>query len=145
MLQNLKGRATVLAAGAALATFFLSSCAIGSSNMDADRIRDVLSQRVAATLSSADSAVVPAASLTDFPWEQLCFQRGDNLLLKIRHQGGEVTVPLNYSDFFVDEAYVAGSLDGACLGFGDSLVVRRKYPNDVGPVEFQKITAERTP
>ena len=113
--------------------------------MDADRIRDVLSQRVAATLSSADSAVVPAASLTDFPWEQLCFQREDSLLLKIRHQGGEVSVSLDYSDFFVDEAHVAGSLDGACLGFGDSLVVRRKYPNDVGPVEFQKITAERAP
>ena len=109
------------------------------------RIADVLKQRVQAALQESDSAVVPANTLTEFPWQKLCFQRGEALRLTFHRDGVETVVELDYNEFFVDEGYVEGSLDGACLASGDRVVVRRKYPRDTGPFEFMKAPAAVTP
>lgn len=96
------------------------------------------SERVETLLAKQDSVVVPAARLTDFAFDSLCFERDDALLLKFRKPGSENVLSLPYEEFFVDEGHVAGSLEDSCLSPGDSLLIKRKYPGYTGPIEFQK-------
>lgn len=130
---------------ALLAALTLLACSETSPPMNESRHVDVLRERVESALRSADQAVVPAATLTDFPWQQMCFRRDDALLLTFRDGTAETVLTLDYDEFFVDEDYVAGSLDGECLAYTDTLLVRRKYPRDAGPVEFMKASAAVSP
>ncbi len=102
--------------------------------------RQQLSERVESLLSGQDSVVVQATKLVDFPFESVCFERDDSLLLKFRTSASasEDVLALPYEEFFVDEGHVAGSLEDACLAPVDPLLIKRKYPGYEGPFEFQK-------
>lgn len=96
------------------------------------------SRTVHSLLASRDSAVVDASALTDFDWESLCFSRDDALLLRFKTAASERTLSLPYTEFFVDEGFVAGSLEDECLKPNDRILIRKKYPGHEGPIEFQK-------
>lgn len=100
--------------------------------------QDALASKVDALLAGKDAAVVPAASLVDFTFDTLCFERHDTLLLKFRQGASEQVLSLPYEQFFVDEGYVANSLEDACVAPGDRILVKKKYPGYQGPIEFQK-------
>ncbi|PPT92740.1 hypothetical protein XthCFBP4691_02725 [Xanthomonas theicola] len=89
-------------------------------------------------LGGRDAVEVPASALTTFPWQRLCSERDDALLLKFTVDGDERVLSLPYEEFFVDEGHVDNSLEDACVGSGDRILVRKKYPGYSGPVEFQK-------
>lgn len=100
--------------------------------------KEQFAQHVATLLGGRDAVEVPASALTAFPWQRLCFERDDALLLKFTVDGDERVLSLPYEEFFVDEGHVQDSLEDACLGPGDRILVRKKYPGYTGPVEFQK-------
>ncbi|MBB3801312.1 hypothetical protein FHR47_001546 [Xanthomonas arboricola] len=82
--------------------------------------------------------MVEAGKLTDFSWKTLCFERDDSLLLKFDRDGETSLLLLPYDEFFVDEAHVANSLEDSCVTPADQILIKKKYPGDQGPVEFQK-------
>ncbi len=101
--------------------------------------KDAFARRIDALLAGKDSAVVEASALTDFGWRTLCFERDDTLLLRFQGtDAGDQVLSLPYEEFFVDEGFVAGSLEDACVAPGDRILVKKKYPGYQGPVEFQK-------
>lgn len=95
------------------------------------------SKRIDDLLGDQDSVTVQAGRLTDFPWQKLCFRRGDALNLEFEIDGTSRRVALPYEAFFVDEGHVPNSLEDACIPPSELIVVRRKYPGYSGPVEFQ--------
>lgn len=99
---------------------------------------ETFARNVEALLAGKDAAVVPASSLVDFAFDSLCFERHDTLLLKFREGASEQVLSLPYEQFFVDEGYVANSLEDACVAPGERILVKKKYPGYQGPVEFQK-------
>lgn len=100
-----------------------------------------LSTRVDELLGGQDSVTVQAGRLTDFPWQKLCFHRGDELNLEFDIDGASRRVAVPYEAFFVDEGHVPNSLENACIRPSELIVVRRKYPGSSGPVEFQSAQA----
>jgi hypothetical protein len=118
--------------------FFVFVLLAGCTMTKSTFTKQQLSERVEALLSKQDSVVVEAAKLTDFAFESVCFERDDSLLLKFKKAGSEDVLALPYEEFFVDEGYVAGSLEDTCLSSHDRLLIKRKYPGDAGPIEFQK-------
>ena len=103
--------------------------------------KEVLSQRVQGLLGGQDAVTVQAGRLTDFPWQTLCFRRDEVLRLEFQIDGASHRVALPYEAFFVDEGYVANSLENACVTPAELIVVRRKYQGYDGPVEFQSVPA----
>lgn len=122
---------------AALLILSLVSTA-GCTMADPSLSKEQFAQQVATLLGGRDAVEVPASALTTFAWQRLCFERDDALLLKFTVDGDERVLSLPYEEFFVDEGHVQDSLEDACLGPGDRIVVRKKYPGYTGPVEFQK-------
>ena len=100
-----------------------------------------LSTRVDELLDGQDSVTVQAGRLTDFPWQKLCFGRDDQLSLEFYIDGASRRVALPYEAFFVDEGHMPNSLENACIRPSELIVVRRKYPDYSGPVEFQSAEA----
>ncbi|MGV8959703.1 MAG: hypothetical protein ACOH1V_04885 [Stenotrophomonas sp.] len=100
--------------------------------------KEHLARKIETLLSGKDAVVVEAASLTDFPWTSLCFERDDQLLLRIDQSGSQSVLSLPYEEFFVDEAHVPHSLEDECVAPHDAILIKRKYPGYRGPVEFQK-------
>jgi hypothetical protein len=100
--------------------------------------RDAFARTVGALLAGRDSAVVESSSLTEFYWDSLCFERDNTLRLRFKGADGEQVLSLPYEEFFVDEGFVAGSLEDACVAPGDRILIRKKYPGYEGPIEFQK-------
>lgn len=100
--------------------------------------KDALARKIDALLAGKDSAVVEASALTDFAWDSLCFERDDTLLLRFKSGGNKQALSLPYQEFFVDEGFVAGSLEDECVAPGDRILIRKKYPGHEGPIEFQK-------
>lgn len=101
---------------------------------------DAFAAHVESLLDGHDSVEVTASSLTDFPWQLLCFERHDALRLRFQAAGGDRLLSLPYERFFVDEGHVANSLEDECISPGDRIVVKKKYPGYEGPIEFQKAT-----
>ncbi|WP_255424023.1 hypothetical protein [Xanthomonas sp. SI] len=121
----------------ALLIFSLVSTA-GCTMADSSLSKEQFARQVDALLGDRDAVEVPASALTAFPWQRLCFERDDALLLKFTVDGHERVLALPYEEFFVDEGHVKDSLEDACLGPGDRILVKKKYPGYAGPVEFQK-------
>ncbi|WP_254459834.1 hypothetical protein [Xanthomonas sacchari] len=99
-------------------------------------------QRVETLLGGRDATIVEAAKLTDFPWTSLCFERHDTLQLRFKDDAHERVLSLPYTQFFVDEAHVPQSLEDACVTPDQRILIRKKYPDYTGPIEFLK-PAER--
>lgn len=97
------------------------------------------SRHVAELLAGRDQTVIEAGKLTEFSWKTLCFERDDQLLLKFSRDEGESVLALPYEEFFVDEGYVANSLESVCVRPDEWIVIRKKYPVYQGPIEFQKV------
>ena len=93
--------------------------------------------RIAELLGDRDSAVVSAADLTDFKWQELCFTREDQLLLTFKGSEPTQEFRFDYTDYFVDEPYVAQSPADRCIAHGDRIVIRKKYPKHAETIEFQ--------
>ncbi|QNH20455.1 hypothetical protein HEP73_01355 [Xanthomonas sp. GW] len=121
----------------ALLMFSVVSTA-GCTLADAALSKEQFARQVDTLLGGRDAAEVPASALTAFPWQRLCFERDDALLLKFTVDGHERVLALPYEEFFVDEGHVKDSLEDACLGPGDRILVKKKYPGYAGPVEFRK-------
>lgn len=100
--------------------------------------QDAFARKVDTLLAGQDSAVVPASSLVDLAFDSLCFERHDTLLLKFTGGAAEQVLSLPYERFFVNESYVANSLEDACVASADRILVKKKYPGYQGPIEFQK-------
>ncbi|MEA9786078.1 hypothetical protein VDF90_02150 [Xanthomonas campestris pv. raphani] len=96
------------------------------------------SDHVAMLLAGKDSAVVEAGKLTDFQWTTLCFERADSLVLRFDQGGKRSVLQLPYEAFFVDEGHVEHSLEYSCVTPSDHILIKKKYPGDHGPIEFQK-------
>ena len=77
------------------------------------------SDHVATLLAGKDSAVVEAGKLTEFPWKRSVLQ-------------------LPHETFFVDEGQVEHSLEDRCVTPAEHILLKKKYPGDHGPIEFQK-------
>jgi hypothetical protein len=117
-----------------------TACAsvVGCAMADAPLSREQFASRIATLLEGRDAVEMPASALTAFPWQRLCFERGDALLLTFSADGKTRVLALPYTQFFVDEGHVPGSLEDACVAPGDRILVKKKYPGHAGPVEFQK-------
>ncbi|MFS8414813.1 hypothetical protein [Xanthomonas campestris] len=96
------------------------------------------SDHVAMLLAGKDSAVVEAGKLTDFQWATLCFERDDSLVLRFDQGGKRSVLQLPYETFFVDEGQVEHSLEDSCVTPAEHILLKKKYPGDQGPIEFQK-------
>lgn len=117
-----------------------AACAsiVGCAMADAPLSTEQFASRIATLLQGHDAVEVPASALTTFPWQRLCFERGDTLLLTFSVDGKTRLLALPYTQFFVDEGHVRGSLEDACVAPGDRILVKKKYPGHAGPVEFRK-------
>lgn len=93
--------------------------------------------RIAELLGERDSAVVAAADLTDFTWQELCFARDEQLRLTFKGSDPATEFLFDYDAYFVDEPYVAQSPADRCVGYGDSIVIKKKYPKNAETIEFQ--------
>lgn len=105
---------------------------------DSSLSKEQFARQVHALLGRRDAVEVPASALTDLPWQRLCFERDDALLLKFTVDGHERVLALPYEQFFVDEGHVKDSLEHACLRPTDRILIKKKSPGYAGPVEFQK-------
>ncbi|WP_349754804.1 hypothetical protein [Xanthomonas campestris] len=121
-----------IAAAVVVATF--AGCAATEAPISQKQFSD----HVATLLAGKDSALVEAGTLTDFPWKTLCFERDDSLVLRFDQGGKRSVLQLRYEAFFVDEGQVEHSLEGGCVTPSDHILIKRKYPGDHGPIEFQK-------
>jgi len=96
--------------------------------------------RVSELIGDAKSVKVTASQLTDFEWDSLCFQRKDLLQLTFSSGGSVVmSFKFSYEDYFTDEGYVKGSLDGKCISNKDYIVIERKYPGYSKTIGFMSI------
>lgn len=93
--------------------------------------------RIAELLRDRDSAVVTASDLSDFRWQALCFRREEQLLLTFKGSDPAIEFRFDYTDYFVDEPYVAQSPADRCIAHDDRIVIRKKYPKHAGTIEFQ--------
>lgn len=87
-------------------------------------------------LDGKESVEVVASDLTNFSWDSLCFNREEKLKITFRSVKKEVVFRLDYEDYFVDEGYVAASLDGQCISNTDAILIKRKYPGYSETIEF---------
>lgn len=110
-----------------------------------DDAQHYFTQQVAKLLEGRESTVVDAGQLTDFAWEQLCFERDDDLQLKFSGAGADKVFHLRYEDYFVDEPYVEKSPAERCIGRQDKLVLKKKYPGYRDTVEFLLADGAQTP
>lgn len=87
-------------------------------------------------LDGKESVEVVASDLTNFSWDSLCFNREESLKLTFQSVKKEVVFRLDYKDYFVDEGYVAASLDGQCISNTEAILIKRKYPGYSETIEF---------
>lgn len=111
----------------------ITQACVMSGNGEIDRFNS----RISDLIGNSESAKVVASELTDFKWNSLCFRRGDFLSLTFSGEESEaVELKLNYDEYFIDEAYVKGSLDGKCLSGQDVILIKRKYLGYSKTIEF---------
>lgn len=121
-----------IAAAVVVATF--TGCAVTEAPISQKQFSD----HVATLPAGKDSAVVEAGKLTDFQWTTLCFERDDSLVPRFDQGGKRSVLQLPYEAFFVDEGHVEHSLEGGCVTPSEHILLKKKYPGDQGPIEFQK-------
>ena len=103
---------------------------------------DFFNNKIHQELKESEQAIILASELTRFPWDKLCFERKDSLELSFHIKDKKVIFKLNYADYFVDEAYVKGSLDDKCVSSNDRLLIKKMYANRSKPIEFFKENIE---
>lgn len=116
--------------------FLLFFLMIQGCGMSSQNEIDKFNSRVSSLLGDSDSVEIAASELTGFSWDSLCFRRGDLLKLTFLSGGKELEFGFSYGEYFVDEAYVKGSLDGVCISGRDRIVIKRKYPGYSKTIEF---------
>lgn len=108
--------------------------------MSSDNEREKFDGRVTGLIGGSESIEIVASDLTDFEWDSLCFQREKLLQLTFSKGGTElVKLQFRYEDYFTDEDYVKGSLDGRCISSRDRILLKRKYPGYSKTIEFMSI------
>ena len=97
--------------------------------------------QVSELLKENNSAISSVSVLTNFEWDKLCFKRLSDLHLIFYLNEDELSIfRLDYKEYFVDESYVKGSLDGSCILYNEKILIKRKYSPPSKTVEFFKIT-----
>jgi len=108
--------------------------------MSSDNEVEKFNTKVSGLIGSSESIKIVASELTDFEWDNLCFQRENLLQLTFSRGGAEIVkLKLRYEDYFTDEDYVKGSLDGRCVSSRDHILLKRKYPGYSKTIEFMSI------
>lgn len=125
-----------LTAVALLVSTPLTGCSMTSPTLS----KEQFAQQVDQLLDGKDTITVEARNITPFPWQSLCFERHDTLLLTFKDAAAVTTLSLPYEEFFVDKGHAPNSLEDICVTPTDHIVVKKKYPGYAGPIEFQKIT-----
>jgi hypothetical protein len=77
----------------------------GCATADSSRSKEQSARQVDALLGRCDALEVPASALTAFPWQRLCFERDEALLLKFTVDGHERVLALPCNE---NAAAVAG-------------------------------------
>ncbi len=90
-------------------------------------------------LQNSDVVIVKASELTSFEWNSLCIKRKDTLNLNFQGNDENIVLILSYEEFFVDEGYVKGSIDGKCINPNTKVKLKRKYPGYSQIVELQLV------
>lgn len=108
--------------------------------MSSDNEVEKFNTKVSGLIGSSESIKIVASELTDFEWDNLCFQREKLLQLTFSRGGAEIVkLQLRYEDYFTDEDYVKGSLDGKCVSSRGHILLKRKYPGYSNTIEFMSI------
>ncbi|NJM32143.1 MAG: hypothetical protein HC848_03815 [Limnobacter sp.] len=115
---------------------FLGLLFTGACSMSNSKALEEFKSNITALLGDKESVQVVAGKLASFAWDTLCFERNDQLTLKFNTGEKTVTFEFDYTDYFVDEAYVAGSLDQQCITSADPIVIKKKYPGYSNTIEF---------
>ena len=117
---------------------FIALLIIGGCERGSKEDLEFFNNQIHQELKESEQAIILASELTKFPWEKLCFERKDSLELSFHMKDNKVIFKLNYEDYFVDEAYVEGSLDDKCVSSNDRLLIKKMYANRSKPIEFFK-------
>jgi len=117
---------------------FIALLIIGGCERGSKEDLEFFNNQIHQELKESEQAIILASELTRFPWEKLCFERKDSLELSFHMKDNKVIFKLNYEDYFVDEAYVEGSLDDKCVSSNDRLLIKKMYANRSKPIEFFK-------
>ena len=117
---------------------FIAVLIIGGCERGSKEDLEFFNNQIHQELKESEQAIILASELTRFPWEKLCFERKDSLELSFHMKDNKVIFKLNYEDYFVDEAYVEGSLDDKCVSSNDRLLIKKMYANRSKPIEFFK-------
>ncbi len=104
--------------------------------MSENKNLEYFKSQISRLLGDSNSVEVVASDMTDFSWDKLCFERNDSLTLTFSSANSEVVFELDYEDYFVDEAYVEGSLDRKCISSQDRIFIKKKYPGYSETIEF---------
>lgn len=99
-------------------------------------LRDEVQTRIQRLLQARDNAAVPAADLTGFAWQRLCFGEDTPPQLRFRSGDGERVATLDRG-YFIAEAYVAGSPAGRCLGPETRLRLLRRQAGGEAAIELR--------
>ena len=114
--------------------FFLGGC-----EMSENKNLEYFKSQISSLLGDSNSVEAVASDMTDFSWDKLCFERNESLTLTFSSANSEVFFELDYKDYFVDEAYVEGSLDRKCISSQDRLLIKKKYPGYSETIGFFSI------
>lgn len=85
---------------------------------------------VAKLLRDSDEVVVAAEQIAAFPWQRLCFERLNEVVLTFEDADSALTMRFDYRNIFIDEAYVAGSPEKKCITRQTPLRLKRMYPGN---------------
>ena len=123
--------------------FFIALLTIGGCERGNKKDLDFFNNKIHQELKGSEQAIILASELTRFSWEKLCFERKESLELSFHMKDSKVIFKLNYEDYFVNEAYVKGSLDEKCVRSHDRLLIKKMYANRSKPIEFFKEHREK--
>lgn len=104
--------------------------------MSEDKNLEYFKNQISKLLGDSNSVEVVASDMTDFSWDKLCIERNESLTLTFSSADSEIVFELDYEDYFVDEAYVEGSLDRRCISSQDRIFIQKKYPEYSETIEF---------
>jgi hypothetical protein len=118
-----------------LLIFIIYGCG-ASNNSEIEKFKN----KTSSLIVDSNSIEVIASELSDFKWDSLCFQRKSLLQLTFfKNNSTVVQLKLDYRDYFIDEPYVKGSLDGKCISNKDHILIKKKYPGYAETIEFMFI------
>ena len=105
-------------------------------NRKKEEKRDNFKRNVSKLLGDKKKVVITASELTDFSWEKVCFQRIDSYFtfpgekfkdfieVTFLSSDSNTVFELSYEDYYVEESYVEGSLEGKCVTSKDRIMLK---------------------